>query len=161
MFRHSSILALVHFFILTALWEPHTLLEYFSILAPRLTPSSCRIPLVRPAAAGPTVADSYPLFHCHTLLSTFIHLRPFSFCFLAIKKCFELDICSGAHSNFAHLSFPVSIEWPIFPPLNGKSFCQKTLSRRGVRPPSPLTESPQSFSRKFLPKRTKNDVFLH
>ena len=59
-------------------------LVYFSILAPQLTPSSCRIPLVRPAA-GPTVAYSYLFFHCHTLLSTFIHLRPFSFCFLSIN----------------------------------------------------------------------------
>ena len=43
-------------------------------------------------------------------------------------------------------------------PLNGKSFCQKTLSRKGGYPPS-LTESPLNFSGKFFPKGLKMMFF--
>ena len=46
-------------------------------------------------------------------------------------------------------------------PLNGKSFCQKTLSGKGgFPPPPPLTKNCQTFSLKNGSTRAKIGVFL-
>ena len=74
----------------------------------------------------------------------------------------KLQFCSGlTKGSFQKLfsGFCPLMGYPT-PPLNRKSFCQKTLGRKGGYIPPPLTESPLSFSGKFFPKRAKNDVFF-
>ena len=57
-------------------------------------------------------------------------------------------VCKGSFQKLLSGFFPLRGYPPTPYPLNGKSFCQKTLCGKGGYPPSPLTKNCRKFSSK-------------